>query len=717
MSQRYIQSIKRVAKHFPVFPVVAGKKIPQIKGWQDKATQDPEQIEKWWSEWPTAYVGMPTGSKSGIWVVDIDNKDGKSGEESLKEFEALPSTFHQTTRSGGKHLFFKYEDEWEFRGSTDTLGRLVDTRADGNFVVTWPTPGYVFQGKLNQVAPTPTWLADLMVARRSRSSGVDGTTPSVTVPDRVFSQSEVNKLLRDIEVEDYRDRDKWRNLIMSVKAASGGNQYGLTALTEWSLQDEGHFGSDEITRTLNDIWDSVDTHRDGGITAGTLVMAARKGELSKKAEQGFTELDVSFDWDTDKSGHLLPTETNMLLMLTREQIMLHGDLEPADNPYYGLIVYNELKESVVFTRRPPWAVGTVEYVDKIVEEHDLNELRLSIANNIHVHFTKSKAKDMINTAAHRSPCNPVVGYLDSLEWDGTPRLEEWIIKYLGAEDNVYTRAVSKRTLIAGVARAYRPGCKVDNILVLESSQGVGKSTVVEILGGDWAGAPEFPIGDKDAEQNLQGLWVVESSELATSWKKEADAIKAFLTKSTNRFRGSYGEQARDWPRRCVIIGTHNPRADGEWLLDETGNRRYWPVKVEGVVKHKDIVLADFAGLQSVRDQLWAEAKHLFDKGEQWHLSPDENSVALEEQAQRLVTDPRSDIIMDAVTTGALKDEDSLSVTDVAVRVFEYRDREITKKVKNELGSMLREIGWDAKQVWHEGRNQRRFYRPEEDELE
>lgn len=716
MNKRYVESIKRVAKFFPVFPVVKGKKIPQIKGWQDKATQDLNQIEEWWSEWPTAYVGMPTGSKSGIWVVDIDLKDGKSGEESLKQYEALPSTFLQTTRSGGKHLFFKYEDEWNFKGSTDTLGRLVDTRADGNFVVTWPTPGYKFEGKLSAIASTPSWLSQFMTTRRTCTTTEQS---SLTVPDRVFSESEVNKLLRDLDITEYRDRDKWRNIIMSVKAATDGSQYGFDALMTWSLEDEAQFGGDEIHNALNTVWESVDTHRDGGITAGTLVMAARKSELAKKAEAGFTELDVSFDWDTDKSGQLLSTETNMLLMLTREKLLLHGDVAPTDNPYFGLIVYNELKESVVFTREPPWAVGSVAYVDKIVEEHDLNELRLSIANNIHVHFTKAKSKDMINTAAHRSPCNPVLGYLDSLEWDGTPRIDEWIIKYIGAEDSVYTRAVSRRTLIAGVARAYRPGCKVDNILVLESSQGVGKSTVVEILGGEWAGAPEFPIGDKDAEQNLQGLWVVEWSELATSWKKEAAAIKSFLTKSTNRFRGSYGEQTRDWPRRCIIIGTHNPRADGEWLLDETGNRRYWPVRVTGINAGVDGVrLADFEGLASVRDQLWAEAKSYFQSGERWHLTPAENAIALAEQENRLVKDPRADIILDAVTTGHLSAEQHLSVNEVAIRVFEYRERDITKLVKSELGGMLRDIGWEARQKWHDGRNQLRFFRPdEEDELE
>lgn len=716
MNKRYVDSIKRVAKHFPVFPVVKGKKIPQIKGWQEKATQDPDQIEAWWSEWPTAYVGLPTGRKSGIWVVDIDNKDGKSGEDSLKDYEVLPSTFQQTTRSGGKHLFFKYEDDWKFRGSTDTLGRLVDTRADGNFVVTWPTPGYKFNGKLSTIATTPQWLVEFMATRTH--SGKAGT--EVTVPDRVFSESEVNKLLRDVPVEDYRDRDKWRNMVMSVKAATGGNSYGLDALLTWSLEDEEYFGGDEIHNSLTTIWDSVDAHRDGGITAGTLVLASRKGELSKKAEEGFTELDVSFEWDTDKSGQLLATETNMLLMLTREKLLLHGDIEPTDNPFFGLIVYNELKEAVVFTRRPPWAVGTVEYVDKIVEEHDLNELRLSIANNIHVHFTKAKAKDMINMAAHRSPCNPVVGYLESLEWDGVPRIEEWIIKYIGAEDNEYVRAISKRTLIAGVARAFRPGCKVDNILVLESSQGVGKSSVVEILGGDWAGAPEFPIGDKDAEQNLQGLWVVEWSELATSWKKEADAIKAFLTKSTNRFRGSYGEQARDWPRRCIIIGTHNPGADGEWLLDETGNRRYWPVSVTGVKPFGELMLADFDGLKEVRDQLWAEAKACYDNGEQWHLTQSENSKALVEQEARLVKDPRTDVVHEAITSGSLKDDNELTILDIATRVFEYRERDLTKKVKNEIGSALRELKWVADRKRRGGRTQVVFCRPgtgEEDELE
>lgn len=705
--EKYVEGVLKVAKFLPVFPVVHGKKIPMFKGWQDKATKDEAQIREWWdidSDRPLPYVGVPTGSRSGVWVVDIDEKDGKTGRDALKNHPEMPPTFSQTTKSGGTHLIYEYDELFDFRGSTDTLGPLVDTRAEGNLIVVWPTPGYKFNGKIKDVAETPEWLAKFMEDRKTKKK------PTAKV-DRVFGASEVNKMLRDVDVTEYRDRDSWRNMIMSVKAASGGEEYGFQALLDWSLQDAEYFG-DDIEDNLRTIWDTVEVEREGGITAGTLVKAARKGEIKKKVEAGFHELSVSYEWDFNQNGDLRSNETNLLLMLTKDKVLLNGDIDETENPYFGLFVYNELKEAVVFARNPPWALKDRDYVDQVVEPHDISELRLSITNHMGVNFAMGKAKEIVVTAARRSPNNPVLNYLDSLEWDGEERLETWLIKYAGATDNEYVRAISKKTLISGAARAYDPGCQAQNILVLESDQGVGKSTIVSILGGRWAGAPEFPIGDKDAEQNLQGLWIVEWSEMATTYKKEAAQIKSFLTKAVNRFRGSYGETTRDWPRRCIIIGTHNPGASGEWLVDDTGNRRYWPVRITGVVDNHP-KLVDFDGLSSVRDQLWAEAAHCYKQGQTHDLTAREKQLALAEQDERLVKDPRAEVIYDALYHGAeWADKEEVTVLEVALNLFDYRERDLNKAIKNEIASNIRSIGWEPTRKWKEGRTQLVFVRPE-----
>lgn len=187
--------------------------------------------------------------------------------------------------------------------------------------------------------------------------------------------------------------------------------------------------------------------------------------------------------------------------------------------------------------------------------------------------TKFKDALIAVTSADRL-YHPVKEYLSGLVWDGTPRIDTLLIDYLGAEDTSYTRAVTRKTLVAGIARIYNPGVKFDSVLVLNGPQGIGKSTLFAKLGGKWfsESLTISDMKDKTVAERLHGFWLLEMGELAGVKKVDVETIKSFITRTDDKYRQSYGVAVENHPRSCIIIGTTN--SDSGFLRDITGNRRF-----------------------------------------------------------------------------------------------------------------------------------------------
>jgi predicted P-loop ATPase len=302
--------------------------------------------------------------------------------------------------------------------------------------------------------------------------------------------------------------------------------------------------------------------------------------------------------------------------------------------------------------------------------------------------------------------DPVVSYLDRLEWDGVERVGEWLCTYLGARDTKLNRAVGTIALVAQVRRARDPGCKFDQIIVLEGPEGVMKSTALLTL----AGGPDFfsdqtilGRGDKEQQELLRGVWLYEIADLSNIRRAEIEEVKAFASRTHDRARPAYGRTRIDLARRVVIWATTNNR---QYLKSQTGNRRFWPIEV-AVARPIDI-----DSLTRDRDQLLAEAAHLEAAGASIVLPKELWATAAEEQEERREADPWEDVLRSVQGSIAEAGQERvLSIELLSVELGIPRDRQSNNDAKR-VGEVMRMLGWKGpKQMRLNGRAGKGYWRP------
>ena len=301
--------------------------------------------------------------------------------------------------------------------------------------------------------------------------------------------------------------------------------------------------------------------------------------------------------------------------------------------------YNELSNRVEVIGRVPWDRPKD---NRFWREADESQLRLYIDKK-YIEFKERHFEVAFNSIVDNRRFHPVRDYLDSLpKWDGVKRVEEVFIKFLSADDNDYTRAITKKTFAACVARAYHPGTKFDSIPVLDGAQGIGKSTLIKYLAGEEFFSDNLSLtdmNDKTAAEKIQGNWLIEIGELSGMKKADIEKVKSFVSTTDDKYRASYGRVVESHPRQCVIFATVNGDGRG-YLRDITGNRRFWIVKCNQTLQKRMWDEND----KNYRDQFWSEAKEIYESGEELYLEGSLLDIATDYQNEALEQDERVGIV-------------------------------------------------------------------------
>ncbi|MBI0432987.1 virulence-associated E family protein [Roseomonas sp. KE0001] len=350
----------------------------------------------------------------------------------------------------------------------------------------------------------------------------------------------------------------------------------------------------------------------------------------------------------------------------------------ADRHLTDLLAYDQMLRAEILARPVPSSLCPSEEA-RPVQDADVSALQEFLQRQGLERVSKDTVHQAVSLRARERGFHPVQQYLNGLFWDGQPRLATWLHTYLGAEATPYTAGIGTMFMVAMVARVFQPGCKADYMMVLEGAQGAMKSTACAVLGGPWFSdnLPDIR-GGKDVSQHLNGKWLIEVAEMSALDKAEAAALKAFITRPIERYRPSYGRKDVIEPRQCVFIGTTNKTA---YLRDETGGRRFWPVKVAPVL--------DVAGLGRDRDQLFAEAYALYRQGTQWWPTRDfEAEHIRSEQEQRYEADAWEQAIAEW-----LAGKQRVTVLHVARGALCIETAKIGTADQRRIAAALERLGW------------------------
>ncbi len=337
--------------------------------------------------------------------------------------------------------------------------------------------------------------------------------------------------------------------------------------------------------------------------------------------------------------------------------------------FSGSVWYDTFKERI-FTA---WEGDKREWNDN----DDLNLTR-QIQSEIYCpRMPVETVHQALRLTAHKQRKNELREWLDSLKWDGNSRLECLFTTGFGAFDKPYHSEVGKCFLLGMVARAYRPGCKVDTMPILEGAQGTGKSSALRILGGEWFAECHESVTTKDFYQVLKGAWLVEISEMHSFDRSEVERIKGIISCAVDRYRSPYGRNAEDHPRQSVFAGTTNR---DDWQRDDTGARRFWGVRCGQI---------DSAWLAVNRDQLFAEAVHRFNAGENWWSVPTVEAAA--EADERRPRDAWEDVLRTS-----LDDSRQYTMTQVLNTCLDIPPAKQDRISQLRVGSALRALGWEPR---------------------
>ena len=618
------EALRVASAGWPVFPLdpVTGKPysnaeiaaalgIPtpaQGQGGFKLARSDEASVRAMWQGRPDAQIGIATGKPSGLYVLDVDRKNGKDGFAALDQEGWQPTdTYWMDTPSGGRHYYYMVprDGDGHWRTDTDRLAKGVDRKGDGGFVRWY---GHAFGGEGLPLVEPPDWMC------AATFGGTGGERRPLGDPDLAAPSAESWE--RALSLVDPNDcsRGEWIVFLAAFRQ-SGSTLMPIEAVDAALMQWCARYHADDPTENRTQIASLRAT------SLGWPQLVRRVPEL--RAAMSFGEggaVAVTADsvqhrhdafWST-WGGDDGARSTSVAAIRC---------LAESDMP----IRHDEFADRIVICAPVTW--DRFGPFPRQWRDTDTTGCKAFLEMSF-LKPSKDTTLDAVAFVAMRSAFHPVRDYLDAVTWDGVARLDQMASLYMGTPDTPFTRLALAKFMIQAVARIQTPGCKADAMLTLEGEQGTRKSTFANTLFGDDWFADDLPdLRSKDALLQLRGKWGIEIGEMVATSKAEANAVKRFMAAKKDTYRPPYGRSTIDAERHTVFVGTTN---DYEYLTDPTGNRRFWPIPCGRF---------NIPAVERDRDQLWAEAMHRWRAGESWWMSEEEEVLASVEQEARREADP------------------------------------------------------------------------------
>ena len=565
----YQAAVEYINMGLAVFPVAYKGKHPLTKNGCKDATTDAAIVKGWWQQWPNANIGIATGSKSGgLFVIDLDADDDKgiNGYQTLRDWERengdLPETIQSITGRGGYHLFYRGT---KLIGNRAKVMEGIDVRGEGGYIIA--PPSIHPNGKAYEWEQSPDEFAiasanDLvyrLIEYRQETSA------EFTVPEKVPAGERNQTMFR---------------YACSLQSKGLSDEAILAAI---KIENEKRCNPPLPEKELEKTIQSALKYEKGA----KILNFSRQGVPEQPTERMVT-------LRYGENGKIQQTIENVCEALRND---------PALKDH---IRYNTLSYSPFIFGGVPWDPHN-QYREWT--NSDDSNLKCYIEGKYGLKSLE-KIMEAFTVVANENKYNPITDYLEGLEWDQKPHIENLLSDFLGVEKTRYSIEGMKLFLLGAINRAYHPGCKFDYMPVLVGEQGVGKSTFFKRLAGkdEWYNDNFNTVdGDKAAEK-LRGMWIVEMAELlAVKKAQQVESIKAFITSTVDTYRPPYGRRTEQRPRVCVFAGTTN---SSHFLTDRTGNRRYLPLMVNkqaikrSMFDRPDEVAEEFR-------QAWAEALYIF----------------------------------------------------------------------------------------------------------
>lgn len=658
-------------KGFSIIPVEG--KAPKIAGWQKYRDEkcDEETLESWINQFPEHNIGLICGEASGISALDIDidltTKDGQWIFEQLKDL--IP---YSICRKAGKKAFTSFYA----RSSLDSW--RVDLGKYGLIEFFSGYPGarqIVLPHSIHPDTKVPyVWLdIDLLsinpkhlpefpeetkakLLERVKLLGISGGKISKTGRNDSLKRMVWAMLLRRVPREEI--------LAELIKVDS------LNTPPLFSDKNESQMRGKTVEQNATTFLDSI--------------------TASFKRENGEAEPEIHIPDAKGESGFYPRSVLDTYKLCGVDCTDKGTPIQNFDNVLKVLNGCEEFKDSIWFDNFHQKYFTTLQ-TGKKHEWSDTDTLTLLSYFQRSIRFsriTKKAVEDAAILFGKQHPRNEARDWMETLTWDGHPRINSVFQFAFGSGDSEYVRAASENWWIGMVARIYEPGCKVDNMVVLEGPQGTLKSTALSIIGSPWFCEAHGSVTSKDFYILLQGRLIVEIAELDAFNRAETNTIKKVITCQTDRFRVPYERAAQDFPRSCIFVGTTN---DDHYLKDSTGGRRFWPIRIKSI---------DTSYLKDCRELLFAEAVAKYKAGQKWFVMP--KGLTEEIQESRREHDEWEDLI-----GTYLVGKSEVKLVDVGLKLGIQEDR-LDKGVQRRLGKILRWAGWESSIVSIGGRSERRW---------